>query len=95
MKGNTLNQFMDDLYSMGGPEKEFLYNGKKYFLQCEAVPNSNMIEMVIFECFGEEKYIFRCKGECFGDCVEQFEVAKIFDGKTIYEAEKDIEVLFG
>lgn len=28
MKGNTLNQFMDDLYSMGGPEKEFLYNEK-------------------------------------------------------------------
>ena len=40
-----------------------------------------MIEMVIFECFGE--------------CVEGFEKAKIFDGKRIYEAEKDIEVLFG
>lgn len=29
------------------------------------------------------------------NCVKQFEKAKIFDGKTIYEAEKDIEVLFG
>lgn len=31
----------------------------------------------------------------FAECVESFEKAKIFDGKTIYEAEKDIEVLFG
>lgn len=29
------------------------------------------------------------------ECVEAFEKAKIFNGKTIYEAEKDIEVLFG
>ena len=29
------------------------------------------------------------------ECVEAFEKAKIFDGKTKYEAEKDIEVLFG
>lgn len=93
MKGNTLNEFMDDLYSMGGPEKEFLYKGKRYFLQCEAV--DDMIEMVIFQCFGEQEYIFRCKGKGFANCVEQFEQAKIFDGKTIYEAEKDIEVLFG
>lgn len=93
MKGNTLNEFMDDLYSMGGPEKEFLYKDKRYFLQCEAV--DNMIEMVIFECFGEQKYIYRCKGKDFAECVKQFEKAKIFDGKTIYEAEKDIEVLFG
>ena len=54
-----------------------------------------MIEMVIFQCFGEQEYIFRCKGKDFANCVEQFEQAKIFDGKTIYKAEKDIEVLFG
>ena len=29
----------------------------------------------------------------FNGC-KQYEKAKIFDGKTIYEAEKDIEVLF-
>lgn len=94
MKGNTLNEFMDDLHTMGGPEKEFLYQGKRYFLQCEKV-DDNKIEMVVFQCFGEQEYIFRCKGESFAECVEQFEQAKIFDGKTIYEAEKDIEVLYG
>ena len=93
MKGNTLNEFIDDLYSMGGPEKEFLYKDKRYFLQCETV--DNMVEMVIFQCFGEQEYIFRCNGKDFAECVEQFEQAKIFDGKNIYEAEKDIEILFG
>ncbi len=93
MEGNTLNEFMDDLCTMGGPEKDFMYKDKRYFLECEAV--DNMIEMVIFECFGEQNYIFRCKGKDFVECVKQFEKAKIFDGKTIYEAEKDIEVLFG
>ena len=94
MKGNSLNEFIDDLYSMGGPEKEFLYKDKRYFLQCEAI-DGNVIEMVIFQCFGRQEYIFRHKGKTFAECVEAFEKAKIFDGKTIYEAEKDIEVLFG
>ena len=95
MKGNTLNEFMDDLYSMGGPEKEFLYNGKRYFLQCETIPNSNFIELAIFKCFDNQEYIFKAIGKNFSECAKQFEQAKIFDGKTIYEAEKDIEVLFG
>jgi hypothetical protein len=58
MIGNTLNEFMDDLYSMGGPEKEFSYKDKRYFLQCEAV--DNMIEMVIFECFSVATILFLC-----------------------------------
>ncbi len=94
MKGNDLNQFIDDLYSMGGPEKEFLYKGKRYFLESSNV-GANVIEMVVFQCFGEEKYVFRCRGKTFAECVEQFVKAGIFDGKTIYEAEQDIEVLYG
>ncbi len=94
MKGNTLTEFLDDLYSMGGPEKEFLYKDKPYFLECERT-DDGLMEMVIFQCFGNEECIFRCKGKDFAECVKQFEQAKIFDGKTIYEAEKDIEVLFG
>ncbi len=94
MIGNSLNEFINDLYIMGGPEKEFLYNGNRYFLQCETLEN-NMIEMTVFECFGEQRYIFRCQGNDFAGCAKQFEDAKIFDGKTIYEVEQNIEVLFG
>ena len=33
MIGNTLSEFVDDILTMGGPEKEFLFRGKKYILQ--------------------------------------------------------------
>jgi hypothetical protein len=96
MTGNSLTEFMDDLLSMGGPEKEFIFRGKKYFLQCQPYKNdTSLIEMVIFECFGNENYIFRCHGKNYRECVEQFEKAPIFDNMTIYEAEHEIEVLFG
>ena len=96
MKGNTLAEFMDDLLVSGGPEKEFVFRGKRYFMESQPyADNPNLTEFVIFECFGEENYIFRCHGKNNADCVKQFEIAKIFDGLTIYEAEKEIEVLYG
>lgn len=94
MKGHTLNQFIDDLQSTGGPEKEFSYKGKRYFLESANIGDGT-IEMVVFQCFGKEEYIFRCIGKSFSECAKQFESAKIFDGKTIYEVEQDIEVLYG
>lgn len=33
MKGNTLQEFMDDLLTCGGPEKEFVYKDKYYIIQ--------------------------------------------------------------
>ena len=96
MKGNTLAEFMDDLLVSGGPEKEFVFRGKRYFMESQPYDiNPTFTEFVIFECFGEENYIFRCHGKNNADCVKQFETAKIFDGLTIYEAEKEIEVLYG
>lgn len=94
MKGNDLNQFIDDLYSMGGPEKEFIYKGNSYFLESANIGN-NTIEMVVFQCFGKGEYIFRCTGKDFAECARQFEKARIFDGKTIYEVENEIEVVYG
>ena len=59
----------------------------------EATPS--LTELVIFEFFGDENYVFRCHGKDFRECFEQFEKATIFDGMTIYDAESEIEVLFG
>ena len=94
MKGNDLDQFIDDLYSMGGPEKEFIYKGNSYFLESANIGN-NTIEMVMFQCIGKGEYIFRCTGKDFAECARQFEKARIFDGKTIYEVENEIEVVYG
>lgn len=96
MIGNTLSEFIDDILTMGGPEKEFLFRSRKYMLQSQRYEdNPSLTELVIFECFGDENYIFRCHGKDFRECFEQFEKSSIFDGMTIYEAESEIEVLFG
>lgn len=94
MKGNTLGQFIDDILTMGGPEKEYLYRGKRYMLECET-DSAGLIVLMIFACFGEEEIVFQCKGETFLACFQQYEKAPIYDGRTIYEAEHEIEVLFG
>lgn len=96
MRGNTLTEFMDDLLTMGGPEKEFLFRGKRYFMEAQPYEEDpEQTEFVIFACFGDEENLFRCHGKNNEECVRQFEKARIFDGFTIYEAESEIEVLFG
>lgn len=96
MKGNSLAEFIDDLLTMGGPEKEFQFHGKTYMLETYFDLTDAMNEMVIFECSDSDNpYIFRCKRRSLSECVEAFEQAKIFDGKNIYEAEREIEVLYG
>lgn len=101
MKGNSLNDFMNDLYDNGGPEKEFTYRDQYFIIQCEATADkSNQVlrvdtyKLQVDEA-GDFIKTFFFSGATLAECVEAFEKAKIFDGKTIYEAEKDIEVLFG
>jgi len=94
MKGNTITEFINDLLIYGGPEKEFLFQNKRYFLETTA-KDSGLLEMSIFEVSDTDDVIFSCSGKSFQECTGQFEAAKIFDGKTIYDVEDEIEVLFG
>lgn len=101
MKGNSLNEFMNDLYANGGPEKEFTYGDRYFILQCEAGADKNKRILRLDACklqngdAGDYIESFFFGGATLAECVEAFEKAKIFDGKNIYEVEKDIEVLFG
>ena len=56
---------------------------------------SNPQNQKILHSQDDENYVFRCHGKDFRECFEQFEKATIFDGMTIYDAESEIEVLFG
>ncbi len=100
MKGNTLGEFIDDILISGGPEKEFVFRNKYYFLESTRQGNG-CVELHIDEYdkqeSGDPKYIktYRFIGKSLTDCTNQFEAAKIFEGLTIYEAEPEIEVLFG
>lgn len=53
MKENTLTEFMDDLLIMGGPEKEFMFRGKRYFMESQPYEKDRkQTEFVVFQCFG-------------------------------------------
>ena len=93
MKGNDLNEFIDDMYH--NPEKEISYCGKRYMGTGYVDETSEFYTLEVYTIEKDCKELFKFTSKVRYDCVEQFEVAKIFDGKTIYEAEKDIEVLFG
>ena len=100
MKGNTLGEFIDDILVSGGPEKEFAFRKKYYFLESTCIENG-CVELRIDEYDQQEgdepKYIktYSFNGKNLAECTNQFETAKIFEGLTIYEAEPEIEVLFG
>ena len=93
MKGNDLNEFIDDMYH--NPEKEISYCGKRYMVTGYVDETSEFYTLEVYTIEKDCKELFKFTSKVRYECVEQFEVAKIFDGKTIYEAEKDIEVLFG
>ena len=99
MRGNTLEEFIDDILASGGPEKEFIFRNKYYFLESTCKEN-DCVQLHIDEYDQQEtdepKYIktYSFNEKNLAECTNQFETAKIFEGLTIYEAEPEIEVLF-
>lgn len=96
MNGNTLEEFIDDLLTMGGPEKEFVYKDKRYSLQTLYNEEKGKLELSIDKIYKDqsfESYIY--EGDSFQECLMKFEKDPIFDGLTLYEAEKEITVVFG
>lgn len=93
MLGNELNEFIDDMYH--NPEKEISYFGKRYMITGYVDEKCELYTLEIYTIEKDCKELFKYTSKERYKCVEALEKAKIFDGKTIYEAEKDIEVLFG
>ena len=95
MKGNTLSEFMDDLLTCGGPEKEFTFRGRQYFMEARYHADTGMTELYLNEYGCEPERELAFWGADLRECVHKFEQAEVFDGLTIYKAEQEIEVLFG
>ena len=101
MKGNTLGEFIDDILLTGGPEKEFIFRDKFFFLETVFNQATKTLDLTIDEYDNADSknkmhlktYLF--SGKSYADCVSKFETAKIFSGMTIYQAEQEIVVLFG
>ena len=103
MNGNTIGQFIDDLLLMGGPEKEFVFRNKFYFLETTTLPSQKepQLRLTIDEYDngnpGQKRFLhsYCFDGSNFTECVSKMEEAAIFEGLTIYQAEQEITVLFG
>lgn len=54
MNGNTLIEFINDLLTMEGSEKEFVCKNKSYFLESCYHKDKDLIEMYLFEITDDE-----------------------------------------
>lgn len=92
MKGKTIGAFIEALYD--NPEMELLFHGNRYLVSgwVDAEDKNYTLELwnVTLDCMA-----FQRTDAVRERCVTEFEKAPIFDGLTIYQAEQEIEVLFG
>lgn len=93
MQGDSLAEFIDDILTMGGPEKEFVFRGTHFFLEARFNRETNLTDLMVSQIKPRIEYEF--SGETNQECFEKFAKAPIFDGLNLYEAEKEITVIFG
>ena len=87
INGNA-REFIDGLYY--GDERFFIFEGNKYFLQGYYVDGKPMLEMYVVENPAVD-FAWRMVSNNSEYPVEEFENAKIFNGKSFWEIEKEIE----
>lgn len=88
MINGNVNEFVDHIHY--GDELVFLYEGKKYFLQGFKLEGLYTLLLDRWDPPGDD-YIWVGKGTDKAYPVEKFLNAPIFEGKTFWEAEKEIE----
>ena len=90
MIGGDPNRFLEVIYS--GQEIYFCYNNINYFYQ--GYWEDSYFFMEIWEYDNpEHPYLWQHKGTDPVECLQSFEDAPIFNGRTFRNAEKDIEWL--
>lgn len=88
MKNGDVHEFVDNIHY--GDELWFLYDGKKYFL--EGLCNHGTPDLFLYEMVdGGKDYSW--KGTPKHYPVEAFLEAKIWNGKSFWEVEQDMEWL--
>lgn len=87
INGNA-KEFIAGLYY--GDERFFTYKGKKYFIQGYYENNKPLLEIYAIVPLGDD-FKWRVFSEDKNYPVEKFENAKIFDNKSFWEIENEIE----
>ena len=91
MKGKKLSEFIESLYH--NPEMEIEYMDKRYMVSGYLEQEEYTLCVDTIEQASETVFISQNRER--QKCVEEFETARIFAGRTIYEAEAEITVLYG
>ncbi len=92
MNGKTLSDFIDELYS--NPEMEIKYHNTRFSVSGYRDESKEFI-LRVDSIENHSSEVFSVKKKTARECVGAFEEAPLFDGKTIYEAESEITVLYG
>jgi hypothetical protein len=83
------NDFLDTIYSC--QDINYLYHGIQYWFQ-GYMPDEDTVHMEIFQYKPpKDDYIWEFDGRTIEECMNAFLKAPIFDGKTFWQAEQDIE----
>ena len=92
MQGKKLSLFIDALYI--NPEMEFEYAGNKYLASGYRDDNNEYL-LRVDTIEASSCQIFFVQNEDVQKCVEAFEQARLFDGRTIYETHDEITIIYG
>ncbi len=88
MINGDINEFMDKL--LGGEELIYTYNGNKYFSQGYNEDNGEYVfELQLWE--PEVKLLWQVSGKDKQNSLSAFLKEPLFEGKTFWEVEKEIE----
>ena len=93
MKGGTPQEFIDGLAY--GMEREFTYRGRTFLVQ-GYVEADHLWTATLdqIEPFAEDWSIWRHRAPTMDECLEAFLTAPLFDGRTFWEAEGEMELLY-
>ncbi len=87
INGNP-NDFLDTIYSC--QDIIYIFNGIKYWFQ--GYTEDNTVHMEIFQYIpANDDYIWEYNSDTIEKCLNSFLAAPIFDGKTFWDVENEIE----
>ncbi len=88
MINGDVKEFIDGLYY--GDERFFMFKGCKCFLQGYYVEGKPMLEMYVLEP-ADSNFKWQAISDNESYPVSEFESANIFNGKTFWQVEQEIE----
>lgn len=88
MINGSSSEFIDMIYTC--QDIVFVYNNVKYWFQ--GYMNGDHVHMEVFQTEpAKDEYVWEYNGKSLSEGQNEFQKAKIFNGKTFWQVEKDIE----